>query len=576
MPRQEQDPDHVRPAKRRPQQEDSPAGPSDDATGNGTPRSDRSNPRKRMREADVVSRAPKRARSPMTSSHRDDRRDPSLPPPDETRSPPRKRPGQGARISAAARQAAEERRRQREEDERRAAENRSNGAVDMVSAHYNAVPERGREWRKTDSQIRGLRSLNNWVKSTIIQKFSQPDVPTPNLLVLDMGCGKGGDLMKWQSAPQTPRLYVGVDPAEVSIKQARDRYEEMAKRRRGGPRGRPQRLFEAHFYVQDAFGESLEKLPTVRDVGFDPRAGPDAQGNIAGRFSTGGFDVISMMFCLHYSFETEEKARGMLQNVAGALKKGGRFLGVMPNSDVISSKVEEHLKKDAALKPTSASPPKVNDDDDWDPEKPVGMPVNQDGADEDDWDPEKPMSGAPTNGTSNDDDDWDPEKPLDSVPITAPTDDDDWDPEASLDTTGTQTAASSAPPAVKTPAPDEPPLQWGNSIYTVKFPRTRALPADGVFRPPYGWKYFYYLEEAVDVPEFVVPWEGFRALAEDYGLELLYRKPFPEVWEEEKDDPILGPLSERMGVRDRSGRVNVSKEEMEAAAFYHAFCFYKI
>lgn len=449
----------------------------------------------------------------------------------------------------------------------------------MVSAHYNAVPERGREWRKTDSQIRGLRSLNNWVKSTIIQKFSQPDIPTPNLLVLDMGCGKGGDLMKWQSAPQTPRLYVGVDPADVSIQQAKERYQQMTRQRRGGPRGRPQRLFEAHFYVGDAFGESLERFPTVREVGFDPRAGPDAQGNIAGRFSTGGFDVISMMFCLHYSFETEEMARGMLKNVAGALKKGGRFLGVMPNSDVISAKVEEYLKKDAASKTLSGSPPKVADDDDWDPERPLAASANQNGADnDDDWDPEKPVGAASTNGASKaeDNDDWDPERPLDSASANATTDDGGWDPEASLDQGATNPTSPSATPALKTPAPDEPPLQWGNSIYTVKFPRTRALPVDGVFRPPYGWKYFYYLEEAVDVPEFVVPWEGFRALAEDYGLELLYRKPFPEVWEEEKDDPVLGPLSERMGVRDRNGKVNVTKEEMEAAAFYHAFCFYKI
>lgn len=426
-----------------------------------------------------------------------------------------------------------------------------------MSAHYNAVPERGREWRKTDSTIRGLRSLNNWVKSTIIQKFSQPDIPTPNLLVLDLGCGKGGDLQKWQSAPQPPRLYVGIDPAEVSIDQARSRYDEMTKRRRG-PRGRPQNLYEAHFYADDCFGKSLVHIPVVREVGFDPHAGPDANGNITGRFSTGGFDVVSMMFCLHYSFESEDKARGMLRNVAGALKKGGRFLGVMPNSDVISSKVEEYLKKDEAAKPELTSPSK-DDDDDWDPERPLDGAAANDGGGDDDWDPEKPLDAGAANGAA-DDDDWDPEKPV--------------------DTTATQDAAASADPtsksAVKTPAPDQPPLEWGNSIYKVKFPRTRTLPADGVFRPPYGWKYFYYLEEAVDVPEYVVPWEGFRALAEDYGLELLYRKPFNEVWEDEKDDSILGPLSERMGVRDRHGHVNVSREEMEAAAFYHAFCFYKI
>jgi mRNA (guanine-N7-)-methyltransferase len=37
-------------------------------------------------------------------------------------------------------------------------------------------------------------------------------------------------------------------------------------------------------------------------------------------------------------------------------------------------------------------------------------------------------------------------------------------------------------------------------------------PEDGIFRPPFGWKYSYFMEEAVEeVPEYVVPWEAFRA-----------------------------------------------------------------
>jgi mRNA (guanine-N7-)-methyltransferase len=60
-------------------------------------------------------------------------------------------------------------------------------------------------------------------------------------------------------------------------------------------------------------------------------------------------------------------------------------------------------------------------------------------------------------------------------------------------------------------------------------------------------------------------------------LELLYHKPFMDVWEQEKDDRELGPLSERMGVRERGGgQLLVSPEEMEAASFYVAFCFYKV
>ncbi|GAM89896.1 hypothetical protein ANO11243_079360 [Dothideomycetidae sp. 11243] len=458
--------------------------------------------RKRIRESEV--RPSKRARSPLTSSQRPAQREPS-PPRSPPAAAPRKRPGAGARIDAAARQAVEDRRRQREEEDRRQIAARNSN--DLVATHYNMVPQRGRDWRKTDSSIRGLRSFNNWVKSALIQKFSRPDIPVQNLLVLDIGCGKGGDLQKWQSAPQVPALYVGIDPASTSVDQARGRYQEMQRRQRG-PRRRP--LFDAHFFAQDCFGQSIGNLPIIQQVGFDPHAGPSANGNIMGRMARGGFDVVSMMFCLHYSFESEDKARGMLKNVAGALKKGGRFLGVMPNSDVLRTKSGDS-KEGGKVHPSE-----------------------------------------PTNGNAGGDDSWDPEKPADAA-VTE------------KDTNGT---------AKKTA--EVPALEWGNTIYKVKFPPTRALPADGVFRPPYGWKYFYFLEEAVDVPEYVVPWEGFRALAEEYGLELQFRKSFAEVWEDNKGDRELGPLADRMGVRGQDGRFSVTQEEMEAASFYHAFCFYKI
>lgn len=98
------------------------------------------------------------------------------------------------------------------------------------------------------------------------------------------------------------------------------------------------------------------------------------------------------------------------------------------------------------------------------------------------------------------------------------------------------------------------------------------------------------MEEAVEaIPEYIVPWEAFRAyvsllvpvavplpscfvligysLTEDYNLELSYRKPFLDIWRDERNDPDLGPLSERMGVRDReTGALMMTEEEKEAAS----------
>ena len=121
-----------------------------------------------------------------------------------------KRPGARARLTDADREVI--RRRQAERDAQIAADNaaaaeadrRRGGINDVVRQHYNSVPERGREWRTTDSKIKGLRVFNNWVKSCIIQRYSPDEDHTPGsremgrssdneLLVLDIGCGKGGD-----------------------------------------------------------------------------------------------------------------------------------------------------------------------------------------------------------------------------------------------------------------------------------------------------------------------------------------------------------------------------------------------
>jgi len=453
--------------------------------------------------------------------------------------------------------------RQVEEQQRKDLAARQASGAELVAQHYNAVPERGREWRSTESKIKGLRSLNNWIKSTLIQKFSRPDMPVEHMKVLDMACGKGGDLGKWEKAPQAPALYVGCDIADVSIDQARSRYSENMRR---GGRNRRGPAMHAEFYVQDTFGTSLDDIPIIREVGFDPNAGPGPP-RIQGRMFSGGFDVVSMMFALHYSFENEELARGMLRNVSGALKKGGKFIGVMPNSDVITEKVKDLLAKEAPGKSANgkSTPSQV----------PEAHRAGND-EDDDDWNPEEPSEPQPpaNDNVEDDDDDWNPELP--SEPIAAP------------QTTAPlpqAAAVTDATTAQDTASSTLPPLEFGNDLFTVRLPRaqplvSKPLPHDGVFRPPFGWRYHYSLQEAVDAPEFVVPFEAFRALAEEFNLELLYRKGFKEVYFDESEDRELGMLAERMGVRsrDRSAPNNgclVGDEEMEAAAFYHAFCFYK-
>jgi len=181
----------------------------------------------------------------------------------------------------------------------------------------NARPEVGVVQRQ-ESPIIGLKNFNNWVKSVLITRFAHPALAASTFQahfragrgqVLDMGCGKGGDITKWAKA--RIRDFVGVDIASVSVDQARSRWETM----------RPPR-FEATFASLDCYTEPLSNaIPEARLK--DP------------------FDVVSMQFCMHYAFEMESKARCMLENVATWLRLGGVFIGTIPNSEHLLEQLDE-------------------------------------------------------------------------------------------------------------------------------------------------------------------------------------------------------------------------------------------
>ena len=95
------------------------------------------------------------------------------------------------------------------------------------------------------------------------------------------------------------------DIAAVSVEQAKSRWEELKGAR-----------FDASFATLDCYTESLSKA-------FSPA-----------KFAQ-PFDVVSMQFCMHYAFETLQKARCMLENVSRNLRPGGVFIGTIPNSELL-------------------------------------------------------------------------------------------------------------------------------------------------------------------------------------------------------------------------------------------------
>lgn len=120
---------------------------------------------------------------------------------------------------------------------------------------------------------------------------------------------------------------------------------------------------------------------------------------------------------------------------------------------------------------------------------------------------------------------------------------------------------------------------WGNSIYKVTFENNDYQKNDNEFPSPFGQMYTYWLEDAIDnVPEYVVPFETLRSLADEYGMELELQMPFNKFFVQEIPQWV-NRFSPRMreGLQRSDGKFGVEGDEKEAAAyFYTVFAFRKV
>lgn len=183
----------------------------------------------------------------------------------------------------------------------------------VVASHYNNIEEKGLRER-SKSRIFYMRNSNNWIKSYLIayclEQIRDRQVDGYPVSVLDVGCGKGGDLLKWQKG--NIQHLICADIAETSVEQCKERYNRTKSRARGG-------CFSAQFIVADCTKKRLKPL-------LD---NPKKQ-----------VDLVSCQFAFHYCFESLPQAETMLRNVSENLKRGGYFVATVPSAYEIMSRMK--------------------------------------------------------------------------------------------------------------------------------------------------------------------------------------------------------------------------------------------
>ncbi|KAL6553436.1 hypothetical protein OROGR_007278 [Orobanche gracilis] len=314
-----------------------------------------------------------------------------------------------------------------------------------VADHYSARTNQTLEEREA-SPIIHLKKLNNWIKSVLIQLYAKRGDA-----VLDLACGKGGDLIKWDKARIS--YYVGIDIADGSVMQRMENHLrpiwrpqiEDCRTRYNGDADHHQRRKKFSFPARLICGDCFE-------VRLDKVLKEDAP-----------FDICSCQFAMHYSWSTEARARRALANVSALLRPGGIFIGTMPDANVIVRKLRE-------------------------------------------------AEG----------------------------------------------------------------LEFGNSVYWIRFDeefKNKKLKSSS----PFGIKYTFHLEDAVDCPEWIVPFHVFKILAEEYGLELVFVKNSHVFVDEYIKKPDFIDLMRRLGALGdgKEDLSTLSPDEWEVAYLYLAFVLRK-
>lgn len=133
---------------------------------------------------------------------------------------------------------------------------------------------------------KNMRSFHNKVKQQLIESAS---TITNCTRLLDIGCGRGGDLFKWENA--NIDFVYGYDPNASYIEEANRRFHSSSVRR--------------NYVFSTKMFDSFENY----------------------------FDVVSCQFAIHYMFENEQTLTDHLKYVRRMLRPGGIYIGTFMDGD---------------------------------------------------------------------------------------------------------------------------------------------------------------------------------------------------------------------------------------------------
>ena len=192
-------------------------------------------------------------------------------------------------------------------------------------------------YQKQTNLCKKLREFHNWIKSIIIYAYCSPNkefnaTQSKRISVLDMGCGRGGDILKWYHARVGDYVGIDVDYHGIfsSTNGAISRYNEFKKKfpdfgKVQWIQADPSVLLESS-YQENKLPNMTTENKKIIDKVFNKKK---------------QFDCICSFFALHYLFDSKESTDNLAENIKTYLKPGGFLCFTLFDAKIVMDKLND-------------------------------------------------------------------------------------------------------------------------------------------------------------------------------------------------------------------------------------------
>jgi SAM-dependent methyltransferase len=190
-------------------------------------------------------------------------------------------------------------------------------------------------YQKKTKLTEDMNSFNNFIKSNVIYTYcNAKSYDGIQLKVLDLGCGRGGDIQKWYYCEV--ELYVGFDPDLEGLISSTDSAVTRYKQQKA----LHDRFFPAFF--ANATGCAL--LQYDEQVKVMGKLRPEDK-KVFDKFLTWNdkrtiFDRFNYSYTIHYMLSDENSFNNMLENTNRYLRDGGIILFCTFDGELIREKLK--------------------------------------------------------------------------------------------------------------------------------------------------------------------------------------------------------------------------------------------